>query len=295
MKASLPKRRAKPAVGGTALLLTTLAACASTAADSVARASPYFVSRSATQPPRYVVEQRTSHPKRAQAIRQPRGTVFLRAAAGKEKVSGISGSATSRDHTDAALVELGFEGVGRLLGAGLRVAGFQTNDDLLENYTGFDTSGDGTSLFAHLTICPHSDSFRMPIRIGPALITHSVQTKGGYLTGIRDLDWRSVGGAVEVEPEIDLFRTQSSALSIYGRAHFGAGVAEVSNSFADSDTASTTVAGELGLRWQLAKFLIAGGYMINVTSYDKSDCENLCVDESSWTFDGIFLSVGVRW
>jgi hypothetical protein len=80
---------------------------------------------------------------------------------------------------------------------------------------------------------------------------------------------------------------------IYGRAQVGAGVAEASTNTTDYDTESTNIGAEVGVRFQAAKFLLTGGYMLHPTEYDPEGIT--FVEETSWKFEGFFLSVGLRW
>ena len=207
----------------------------------------------------------------------------------------LSGTNVTND-TDASMVELGFEAGGRRLGGGIRLNARMTDDDLLESTSTVDTSGQSGNFFAHLTIRPGGRKFRMPIRIGPEIRSNVLDISSGTIGALSEVDWVTVGGAVEIEPEFDLFRSNRSALSIYGRAHFGAGIAQASTATTDYDTESINLGAEFGVRYQAAKFLISGGYMLHQTEYDESDPEGLSfIDETTWSFQGFFVSLGIRW
>jgi hypothetical protein len=323
----------KLAIAGLGAVLTTLAGCATPGHDGLTQPAPYFANRTAAQPIAAIVEvaapaeaQRATattlapssylhrdyadptHKNRSllgssiqdeyvDVDRQPRGMFYLRPAVGTVEIeTSPSGSPSTKSDTDAVLVELGFEGTGKVVGGGFRLSAYTTDDDLLETSSAIDTSSDGFDFFAHLTIRPGGSRFRVPIRIGPEVKVHSFSTS----VANSDVDWLSVGGAVEIAPEIDFVRTNNVVFSLYGRGHFGVGVAGVSTDVEDYTTSATTVAGEVGLRLQLAKFMLSGGYMFNNTTYDESDPETTGsvttrFDETSWAFDGIFLMLGLRW
>ena len=294
------------------LALTSLTSCATTSRDATVSVAPYFANREAAQPiaasewpattaaksePTFAPGHfaRKSAFSEARSDGQPRGMAFVRGAAGTETVEVRSGTDITSD-TDAGMLEVGFEGTGRVMGGGLRFSARATDDDLLEGSNAVDTQGEGANFFAHLTIRPGGGKFRMPIRIGPEVRANAFLLDASPFGSIAELDFVSVGGAIEVEPEVDFFRNDNAALSIYGRAHVGAGVAQISSDTTDYDTEAVNVGLEIGLRLQLKKFLLSGGYLAQSDEYAESDPENFSfVEETTWQFEGLFLMLGVRW
>lgn len=294
------------------LTLAALTSCATTPYDATATVAPYFASRDAVVPIASTsITSLASHAttpafarghfatkstlREVAPDKQPRGMAFVRTAVGMEEVQVLSGTDFKND-TDAGMLEIAFEGTGKVMGGGLRFGARATDDDFLESSAAVDTQGEGAHFFGHLTIRPGGRRFRMPIRIGPEILANAFLLDASPFGSIAELDFVSVGGAVEIEPEFDIFRSERSALSIYGRAHVGAGVAQISSDTTDYDTDSTNIGAELGVRWQLKKFLLSGGYMLKRTEYAESDPENFAtIQETIWQFEGFFLTLGVRW
>ncbi|MEZ6038386.1 MAG: hypothetical protein R3F29_12960 [Planctomycetota bacterium] len=214
----------------------------------------------------------------------PGGMLYLRGGVGATQYEVDGGVDLDTDSYNA---EFAVEGQGRVVGGGVRVSAFKSDDELAGPSS--DTELLSTSLFPHLTFRPGAGIFRLPIRIGPEVRWHQLDSSG------TDVDSYAVGGAVEVAPELDLFRTQRAALSLYGRGHAGAAVAAVSTPLDDYGTTATLLGAEAGVRLQLSKFLLAAGYVWQSTIYDETDPENnITLPETTYTNDGIFLSVGVR-
>jgi hypothetical protein len=244
---------------------------------------------------------------------QPRGMFALRLAAG-ESTAESKGSPEEFD-TDAVMVGLGFEGGGRTFGGGVKMEFTGTDGDLLEESGNIDTDLTSFDLFPFFMIRPTAPRFRIPIRVGPYMQVHSVTGENGSLpniqvpeTGTADesLDFYSLGLQLEIEPEFDIMRSDNLALSAYGQVRAGAAVAglsaDVQDDDNDYDTRSSNFGFETGIRFQAAKFLIEGGYVLRRTTYDETDPEfnsGLGADvryfEADFDFSGIFLALGVRW
>jgi hypothetical protein len=170
---------------------------------------------------------------------------------------------------------------------------YVSDDDLLRDEGVIDASVVGVDFLPHITFRAGDGPFRMPIRIGPHLVTHALEI-GSSTAG--EIDFVSIGAALEFEPEIDFFRRDRSALSLYGRLRAGAGVAFISTDVEDYDSDSTSVAGEVGLRYQIGGLLLVFGVMANETAYDESDFENgTFVEEIDHGFRGVFIGGGTRW
>lgn len=227
---------------------------------------------------------------------QPRGMAYLKVGLSPDEARLDSDDQGFKVDTDALLFEGAIE-AGGTVGGGLRVSNYKTDKHLFgENNGSPDASINSWQGFLHLTIRPASGPFRLPIRVGPELTTHTLE-----VTGSPDTDWLAIGLCVEVEPEFDLFRDEQGALSIYGRVHGGYCIAGIDDNI-NSDTYktdATSLGGEAGLRWQLASFLISGGYMVQQTDYDQSDAEaaNIPVmfPDATFQFRAWFLEFGARW
>lgn len=227
---------------------------------------------------------------------RPRGLGTLRLGGGRSKMD-IDGFPSGE--TSGGRLGLAFEYVPDFVGGGVQLTLEGSDDDLFDNGSGVDTSVGSFDLFPHLTLRPHGGRFRMPVRLGPFLGAHAFESKE---PGLKEtVDWFAFGVRAEVEPEIDLVRRQNgTGVSVYGRFRIGAGGAGVSvDTSAVDDDFSTSVVSyglEAGLRFQLSRFLIELGYGHDNSNYDESDVEaGNFVRETSFTYRGAFLSMGVRW
>jgi hypothetical protein len=227
---------------------------------------------------------------------RPRGLGALRLGGGRSKMD-IDGFPSGE--TSGARLGLTFEYVPDFIGGGVQLTLEGSDDDLFENGSGADTSVSSFDLFPHLTLRPHGGRFRMPVRLGPFLGAHGFESSESGPT--ETVDWFAFGVRAEVEPEIDLVRQQNgTGVSVYGRFRIGAGAAGVSVETSTlSDDFSTSMVSygiEAGFRFQLSRFLIELGYGHDNSNYDQSDVEaGNFVRETSFTYRGAFLSMGVRW
>jgi hypothetical protein len=205
----------------------------------------------------------------------------------------VDSSSTDGD-TDALGAGAAFEGVGDMIGGGIKLDFYLSDDDLIPAGPGVETTAFGASVFPHVTFRPGADKFRVPIRVGPEFILHAVKVDGS--PGSADFDWVSYGMGLEVEPEYDFFRDDKSALSIYGGLHGGVGLVFISGPVDDYDSNSATFGAEIGLRYEIAAFLVSAGFSTRTTTYDQSDPEaGFTVPETDFTFRGFFISAGARW
>lgn len=240
---------------------------------------------------------------------QPRGMFYVRGSIGQLEVeteSLTTPSITSTLDSDAWLGELGFEAIGRTVGGGLRFGGFNSDDDLTATPLTVESTGGGAYFFPHLTIRPGGGRFRIPIRIGPEIRANTVDADGRNNVVSLDAttDALAVGAGFEVEPEFDIIRRNRFALSAYGRLHGGIGAAtvnfETATNDTDFDTDATFFGGEAGVRMQLAKFMLSGGFMVHQTVYDVTDTELVGLTptrlpETTYTYAGVFFAMGIRW
>lgn len=225
-------------------------------------------------------------------VNQPSGMFYIRGGAGDAELEETVATLTGTAKSDASFGEIGFEATGKIMGGGLRFGAYSTDDDDFSGPTS-QQRGDGAHFFPHLTIRPGGSRFRVPIRIGPDIRANALENNF-----TQDVDFVSIGGAIEVEPEFDIFRSDRAALSVYGRLHAGAGIAQISNDDSDFDTEATHLGAEFGVRLQLRKFLFSGGYLMQSTEYDVGDPDGMVTfpyGENTWSFEGLFLMIGVRW
>jgi len=226
----------------------------------------------------------------------PRGQATLRLGGGRSKMD-IDGFPNGE--TSGGRLGLMFEYVPDFVGGGVQLTFEGSDDDLFDAGSGVDTSVGSFDLFPHLTLRPHGGRFRMPVRIGPFLGAHAFEAKESGVT--ESFDWFAFGVRAEIEPEIDLVRRQNgTGVSLYGRFRIGAGGAVVSvDAVGLDDDFGTSVVSyglEAGFRFQISRFLIELGYGLDNSNYDESDVEaGNFVRETSFTYRGAFLSMGVRW
>lgn len=236
---------------------------------------------------------------------QPGGMFYVRGGLGTttgevKANTGNPPSAGGDTDGDNYNAEIAIEGQGRVVGGGVRVSGFLTDDEY--GGTGADTTVLSYAVFPHLTFRPCAGMFRVPIRIGPEFRATSIDAPliGAFNP---DVDFYTIGGAVEIAPEIDFVRTDRFALSLYGRGHAGIGVGAINNAddnTPDFATTATLWGAEGGLRVQLSKFMLSGGYVWQSTIYDESSGETLGAStglkspETTITNDGFFVSLGIR-
>jgi hypothetical protein len=214
-------------------------------------------------------------------------------APGEAEIDVRSGTNVNGD-TDALGGGAAFEGVGNMIGGGIKLDFYLSDDDLIEGSSAVDTTVLGATVFPHVTFRPKTDRFRVPIRVGPEVILHTFEIEGTPADG--DFDWVSAGIGIEVEPEFDFFRDEKSALSIYGGLRGGFGYAAISGPTDDYDSDSTSFGAEIGMRWEINAFLLSAGYLTRMTNYDESDIENgTFVEETEFSFRGFFIGAGARW
>lgn len=201
---------------------------------------------------------------------------------------------------DAMFVGLSFEAGGRLMGGGLDVD-FYVSDDLVDT-TDEDETLAAVNIFPHLTIRPTFTRFRMPIRIGPYVGVHSLTAEGADGAPDATSDAVAFGLQGEIEPEFDILREEGgSALSAFLKLQYGAGWAvEDVDDGTTEDSASTSSANfgfEVGVRYQISLFLLECGYLMRTTNYGESDLsdEDVIYPEVDYTFSGFQLSLGIRW
>lgn len=229
---------------------------------------------------------------------QPNGKFDVRIAPGTLE---FENAEYGKSDTDAVHLGLAFEAVGSFVGGGVRLGVMGTDEDLFPGNN--DSYATAFELFPHLTLRPSEGRFRIPIRIGPALHTHTFTAESATFDD--EISWYSLGVQAEIEPEIDLIRHGRSAVSIYGRARVGAGfgVASADTAVGSShddeyETAASQVGLEAGLRFNAGAFLLEGGYMMAATNYDETDDGDIAGDylrETDFRFDGVFFAFGARW
>ena len=234
-----------------------------------------------------------SEPAIPRAAEVPHSMARAYFAPGRAEIDVKSGSNVGGE-ADALLFGAAFEGVGKVVGGGIKLDVYLSDDDLIDSPAPADSSVLGATVFPHVTFRPGGDRYRVPIRVGPEVQLHTLDFGASSTTG--DFDWVSVGLGLEVEPEFDFFRDDKSALSIYGSLRGGGGWVAISGPTEDYTSDSRSFGAEIGMRYEIAAFLVSAGFLTRTTNYDESDIENFSVvEETEFKFRGFFISAGARW
>lgn len=240
----------------------------------------------------------------AEPASHPNGMAAVSYAFGKTDVDSKGANGLGNDDTGAAMARAVIDAGGDHFGGGVHVDWTLSKDDLFETQNQANSGGKLTALdvYPFFTFRPTGgDKFRIPIRIGPNFqVQHFEANQGG-----NEVDFATIAGAVEVEPEYDFFRNNDQALSIYGAARggYGAGAVKLTQQGVGDetyDTKSTSIALELGMRYQIKKFLITGGFLSRASKYDETDPSTKAnfpttVGETDIKYTGFFVGGGVRW
>lgn len=198
------------------------------------------------------------------------------------------------DDTGSSFVGLMVEGSSRAgFGGGISMEMTVTNDDL------FRSSGAPARAvvfefapFFLYRVAP-SHRFTMPVRVGPWLNTLLLDDQNSSDT----THWTSIGGRVEVEPEVVLAASRGFEFSLFSEVSLAAGFTNVSvdtNALnEDYDSSSSAFGFEIGPRFRWSHFLASVSFLHRQLSIDQSDPTNgtfvFGVDDS---FDGLAVSFG---
>ena len=109
-----------------------------------------------------------------------------------------------------------------------------------------------------------------------------------------------------MEPEIDVYNEDNLAMTMFAAAQFGVGIKDVELESTASaldqsfNTVETHVGFRGGMRLDVGKLRFETGYVWRRQNFDESDPEIVgsqlvFVREVDLTFEGFFLSMGVRW
>lgn len=213
-----------------------------------------------------------------------------------------SGVSSGEIETDAEVLALSLEGVGRLTGGGFTL-GLTQGD----GWSGPSISGDsgsgafGIEFFGHFTVRPSwGEDVRLPIRIGPYIDQIEVDDLASPSGGTTD--YAALGLRLEVEPEYDLWAEDDMVASLYAKLALGLGVAGISRA-SDGETFDTRERHQamgIGVRFRADSFEAEIGYVQRSRAYEESDTAvingtSATMPETDLEFSGLVIRMGVRW
>jgi len=220
----------------------------------------------------------------------PNFRVDLSFGAGNAEHS-TDGSNLSGD-TDAAFFRIQFEGISDGgFGGGLRIEGWQSDDDLFDGAGFPGTESRTSSLFGHFSFLVAEGKFRMPLRAGLVFQGHLLDDA---TTG-EEVTFSSVGPQFEVAPELFFTNKSKFKWSVYSELGFAfAGtVVEVDNYPGDFDSATWMYGFELGTRLYWRHFEFGLAYVSRGHTMDESDPNGTdVVFGYDASFDGLLFTVG---
>ncbi|MCA8953980.1 MAG: hypothetical protein KDE27_31005 [Planctomycetes bacterium] len=198
--------------------------------------------------------------------------------------------------TDASAVRARLEGRGgeSFLGFGLDAFG-QTTDDRL-----FGSQGTEARLFDAFGYLYFNagggDVLTMPIRLGGVYQAVDFDEPTG--SAASDTRWSSIGGRLEIEPEIRLLYDDEFAWSVFGSAGCGLGAAtvEVDGVSGRFDGRSYHVIAEVGTRFEIGHVVLGVSYLDRRIRFDEADAQSgsSSLPGIDHDFAGILVSGGVR-
>ena len=199
------------------------------------------------------------------------------------------------DDVDASTLRLTLEGTSPSgFGGGVALEFTGTDDDLFEGQEVAGGEAGILEVFAHATyrLSP-SDYFRMPIRLGPYFHGYELEDDGPS-----DLTWLSVGGRVELEPEVLVHRGPHSEVGIFAVLSGGIHVTSIEldtptgDEDFDSDGYSAGVSAGVRARWK--GFTTGLSYYSRWFNVDESDPEgNLFIREINTRLGGVMFEIGL--
>ncbi len=117
------------------------------------------------------------------------------------------------------------------------------------------------------------------------------------------IDWNSIGGRAELEPEFHLIAKRDFGLSFFGRAHFGWLTTDIDALIQDSGggrALSFATTGydwhyELGTRATIGDWFLQASWLKTGVDFDRSSTvDGLSAAPTSFGFDGFAFGGGVR-
>lgn len=227
-------------------------------------------------------------------------TIFLDFAgsAGEYDHNTEGGGGFADGDTLGAYASLQLEALGGVnWGAGFAFEGIRSDDDLFE-HSGFpDSDGEQLDVFVYmLGIAHETDTFRLPIRMGPYVHQTSISEDSTDL----DFDWNAIGLRFEAEPEEWVSVGENFSWGLYASGSIGVHrtfiEAESGTFSADYNGRGMTWGGGFGLQALFGQHIKARlGYLLRQTEERDSHSDlGVFVNEMSASFDGLVFEVGMR-
>lgn len=145
---------------------------------------------------------------------------------------------------------------------------------------------------------PRGATTQLALRLAGVWQTaHQSQSGGGTI------DWNSIGGRVEIEPEFHLIAKRDFGLSFFGRGHFGWLTTDIDALIQGSGggrALSFTTSGydwhyELGSRATIGSWFLQASWLKTGVDFERSDVvDGLSAAATSFGFDGFAFGGGVR-
>lgn len=194
--------------------------------------------------------------------------------------------------TDAGFFRIQFEGFSDSgFGGGVRIEGWQSDDDLFAGTGAPSSESTTSSLFGHFSFLIADSEFRMPMRIGLLLHGHALRDT----TTDEEVTFTSGGPQFELAPEVFLSHDPDVKWSLYSEIGFAfAGTTvEIDGDANEYDSTSWMYGLELGTRVYFDHFELGLAYVSRGQTMDESDPEDgsraLGYDAS---FDGLLFTIG---
>jgi len=182
-------------------------------------------------------------------------------------------------------------------GAGLAIEGSKSDDDLFE-HSGFpDSEAQQLDAFVYmLGLAADTDTFRLPIRVGPYVHTTTIEETSTDL----DFDWNGIGFRAEVEPEEWITLDDDFGWGLYAQGSVGVHrtfiEAEAGGFSADYNGRGMTYGAGFGVQALFGDHLKTRlGYLWRSAQERDSHSDlGLFVKSMRASFSGVVLEVGLR-
>ncbi len=194
--------------------------------------------------------------------------------------------------TDAGFFRIQFEGFSdRGLGGGVRIEGWQSDDDLFAGTDAGPTEATSSALFGHFSFLIEDSEFRMPLRIGLLFHGHVLRDTATD----EEITFTSGGPQFELAPEVFLNHDPDVKWSLYSEIGFAiAGTTvEVDGDSNEYDSSSWMYGFELGTRVYFDHLEFGLAYVSRGQTMDESDPEGLLYARGyDASFDGLLFTIG---
>lgn len=204
---------------------------------------------------------------------------------------------SASDETTAGLFEAAFESVAQSdFGAGARVRGIASDDDLDDDPTNFApgfVQATDNEWFFHGTFDRGEGMQRLPLRFGVAVRQFQLEDKAAAET----VEWTSWGPRVEFAPELPMSEWDSGSISLCGMLGLGYGrtTVNITGAVDDWDVDAVFFDFGAGARANLNGVFLDLGYRYIGSDYDQSDVSSgIFVRETDVSFNGVVFTIGGR-